>query len=118
MPTSCNRIRGRVLQVLRERKNLSQEELAHLVGVTKQTIYNLERGKSWGQIDFISKLCSNLNIEVVTLSNLDKEFNLSNIDCSNIDSRETKKYILERIHELLNVEDITDISRKGRLENE
>ena len=37
---------GTKLKLLREKKRLSQEELAHAVGVTQTTIGNWEHGKS------------------------------------------------------------------------
>ena len=46
---------GTKLKLLRENKTLSQEELAHAVGVTQTTIGNWEHGKSIKH-DYISKL--------------------------------------------------------------
>lgn len=65
---------GTKLKLLREKKRLSQEELAHTVGVTQTTIGNWEQGKSIKH-EFISKLAEALEVPtdyllVVNLNNI------------------------------------------------
>lgn len=52
---------GTKLKLLRENKRLSQEELAHAVGVTQTTIVNWENGKSIKH-EYISKLAAGLEV--------------------------------------------------------
>ena len=52
---------GTKLKLLREKKRISQEELAHAVGVTQTTIGNWENGKSIKH-EFISKLAEVLEV--------------------------------------------------------
>lgn len=52
---------GTKLKLLREKKRLSQEELAHAVGVTQTTIGNWEHGKSIKH-EYISKLAEALAV--------------------------------------------------------
>lgn len=52
---------GTKIRYFREKKRLSQDELAHLVGVSQVTIGNWEQGKSIKH-EFIRKLASALEI--------------------------------------------------------
>ena len=52
---------GTKIRYLRERKKFSQEELAHLVGVSQVTIGNWEQGKSIKH-EFIRKLAIALEV--------------------------------------------------------
>lgn len=53
----------------RKNKNLSQEELAEKIGVSRQSIYAWESGKSIPDIENISKLCQILEIKADDLTN-------------------------------------------------
>jgi transcriptional regulator with XRE-family HTH domain len=52
---------GTKLKLLREKKRISQEELAHVVGVSQTTIGNWEHGKSIKH-DYIFKLAAALEV--------------------------------------------------------
>jgi transcriptional regulator with XRE-family HTH domain len=52
---------GTKLKLLREKKRLSQEELAHTIGVTQTTIGNWECGKSIKH-EYIAKLAEALDV--------------------------------------------------------
>lgn len=52
---------GTKIRLFREKKRLSQEELAHLVGVSQVTIGNWEQGKSIRH-EFIRKLANALEV--------------------------------------------------------
>jgi transcriptional regulator with XRE-family HTH domain len=54
---------GTKIRYLREKKRLSQEELAHLVGVSQVTIGNWEQGKSIRH-EHIKKLAEALEIQM------------------------------------------------------
>ncbi|WP_333600455.1 helix-turn-helix domain-containing protein [Flavobacterium sp.] len=54
---------GIKIRHLREKKRLSQEELAHLVGVSQVTIGNWEQGKSIKH-EYIKKLADALEIQM------------------------------------------------------
>lgn len=53
----------------RKNKNLSQEELAEKIGVSRQSIYAWESGKSVPDIENMSKLCQILDIRTDELTN-------------------------------------------------
>ena len=53
----------------RKNKNLSQEELAEKIGVSSQSIYAWEDGKSVPDIENMSKLCQILEIKTSDLTN-------------------------------------------------
>lgn len=53
----------------RKNKNLSQEELAEKIGVSRQSIYAWESGKSVPDIENMSKLCQILGIKTSDLTN-------------------------------------------------
>jgi DNA-binding XRE family transcriptional regulator len=71
MPSKKDIARGRHLQCCRKERELSQENLAKTIGVTKQTIYNLESGKGWSQIDKIASLCEVLGLSIQCLFEID-----------------------------------------------
>ena len=50
------------LKEIRRTKNLTQQELGQILGVTKQAVANVESGHNKPSIEFISKLIENLNI--------------------------------------------------------
>ncbi|MGL2964028.1 helix-turn-helix domain-containing protein [Flavobacterium sp. RSB2_4_14] len=54
---------GTKIKMLREKKRLSQEELAHAIGVTQTTIGNWEGGKSIKH-EYISKLAEKLDTPI------------------------------------------------------
>jgi hypothetical protein len=54
---------GTKIKMLREKKRLSQEELAHAIGVTQTTIGNWESGKSIKH-EYISKLAETLDTPI------------------------------------------------------
>lgn len=57
---------GTKIRYLREQKKLSQEELAHQVGVSQVTIGNWEQGKSIKH-EYITKLAQALDISIESL---------------------------------------------------
>jgi transcriptional regulator with XRE-family HTH domain len=63
---------GIKLKLLREKKKLTQEELAFKVGVVQATIGNWERGKSI-KIDFIPKLADELDVPPAYFMNENSE---------------------------------------------
>lgn len=50
------------LKIERTRANLTQEELADLIGVTRQTIGLIEKGKYNPSINLCIKICKALNV--------------------------------------------------------
>ena len=48
---------GKTLQNLRKKKNISQEDIAEILNVSRQTIYNWENSKSYPDILILIKLC-------------------------------------------------------------
>src|SRR5437016_3147401 len=60
----------RKLRQVREKKQLSQEELAEKIGTTAQNIIRWEKGKSSPQPHFRRKLCDVLGIDADQLNDL------------------------------------------------
>ena len=52
------------LKVARVKKNLTQKQLAELVGVSSSTINRIETGKQVLKLDMLSKLAEVLEIQV------------------------------------------------------
>ncbi|MEM6737819.1 MAG: helix-turn-helix transcriptional regulator [Bacteroidota bacterium] len=67
-----DRDRGAQLQNIRKELGLSQSQVAKKIGVTPQTVRNMEKGEGWNQIDKLSALCNCLGINIDQLSNIDK----------------------------------------------
>ena len=63
---------GIKLKLLREKRKLSQEELAYKIGVVQATIGNWERGKSI-KMDYIPKLADALDVSFVYFMNETRE---------------------------------------------
>ncbi len=60
---------GKNLQTLRKQKNLSQEALAELIGVTRQTIAKWESQESTPDLEMSGKLAAALNVSLDDLVN-------------------------------------------------
>lgn len=54
------RLIGIRITIKRKEKNLSQEELAEIIGFSKNHISNIERGKNIPTVPFIFKICNAL----------------------------------------------------------
>ena len=63
---------GTKLKLLREKRKLTQEELAFKIGVAQTTIGNWERGKSI-KIDIIPKLADELDVSPAYFINETRE---------------------------------------------
>ncbi|NLN80095.1 MAG: helix-turn-helix transcriptional regulator, partial [Erysipelotrichia bacterium] len=50
------------LELLRKRKGLSQEDLAHAIGVSRQTIYSWEAGVNYPNILMLKKIARILDV--------------------------------------------------------
>ncbi len=59
---------GKLIRENREKKNLSQEQLAEKCGVTDKCISNIELGKSDPKLSTVMKLCAILEVDAVVLS--------------------------------------------------
>jgi putative transcriptional regulator len=61
------------LSILRGRKNITQEELANKVGVTRQTIIAIEKGNYTPSVLLAIRLAKYFNVSVEDLFNLENE---------------------------------------------
>ena len=64
---------GKILQDLRKEKNISQEEIAEVLNVSRQTISNWENSKSYPDLLILLKLCEIYNISLDNLLKDDKD---------------------------------------------
>ena len=62
---------GENLKLIRKNKNMSQEELAEKVNVTRQSVSKWENGEAYPEMNNILELCKifNCNIKCINLSN-------------------------------------------------
>jgi len=58
---------GKNIAHLRKAQNLSQEELAEKLNVTRQTVSNWERGKAYPDIEMLTMLKETLNTDINSL---------------------------------------------------
>lgn len=117
MPNQRDFVRGRLLQVSRIDKGLSQKELAMLVDVTTQTIYNWEKGKSWTQIDNMSRLCEVIGIDIKNLSEIDKLCNCEDLESDRLNASLKDGSILNRVRTLMRTDDCKASSIQSLQEN-
>ena len=61
------------LVYLRKKKNLSQEDLAYLTGVTRQTIISIEQGKYIASLPLALKIAAVFNVSVEDIFFLGEE---------------------------------------------
>ena len=59
---------GKLIRDNREKKGLSQEQLAEKCGVTDKCVSNIELGKSDPKLSTVMKMCSVLDIDVAELA--------------------------------------------------
>ena len=62
---------GKRLQVLRLQAGMTQEELANEIGVTVESISNIERGVYGPKFDNLEKLAAVLDVQVMELFDFD-----------------------------------------------
>jgi len=55
------------LKELREKKNMSQGQLADLVGISQKSLSEIETGKRWPMHDTLAKLAQILDVEETDL---------------------------------------------------
>ncbi len=53
---------GKRIKYLREKKGLLQKEVAEKIGVTRETIVNIENGRSKGTMEIVEPLCEILGV--------------------------------------------------------
>lgn len=54
---------GQRLKQIRESRGLSQEKLGELIGLSEDSVGNMERGKHWPRLKTLEKLLETLNIK-------------------------------------------------------
>lgn len=70
---------GKNVARLRREKNLSQEQLADMVEVNKQTVSNIERGARYPTFDTLERIASALEANPIELFGTDEEIALLNV---------------------------------------
>ena len=78
-----NYVTGKVIKELREKKNLTQLELANIIGVSDKTISKWETSKGFPDIALIEPLAKALNISVIEL--MSGDYVINNNKSSNIE---------------------------------
>lgn len=70
---------GNIIASARKKKNMSQNNLAKRLFVTRQAVSNWELGKTNPDVSVIFKLCKILDIDIKTIIDLDKNIKVENI---------------------------------------
>ncbi|MDQ0477277.1 helix-turn-helix transcriptional regulator [Chryseobacterium sp. MDT2-18] len=63
--TECRLKVGRSIREIREKRSLSQEQLADKMNISRSTISKIESGKFNCSIDYLSKFASFLDFEII-----------------------------------------------------
>ena len=63
--TDCRSKVGRSIREIREKRGLSQEQLADKMNISRSTISKIESGKFNCSIDYLSKFASFLDFEII-----------------------------------------------------
>ncbi|SEL13149.1 DNA-binding transcriptional regulator, XRE-family HTH domain [Butyrivibrio sp. ob235] len=80
---------GDALQKARKDKNISQEELAEMIHVSRQSVSKWERGEGYPEVETLIEIARNLHLSIDTLMHEE----LSRItDFESISSLDTAKY--------------------------
>ena len=80
---------GDALQKARKDKNISQEELAEIIHVSRQSVSKWERGEGYPEVETLIEIARNLHLSIDTLMHEE----LSRItDFESISSLDTAKY--------------------------
>lgn len=72
---NINKKIGMIVKIYRTKKNLSQDKLAGLAGLNKNSIGVIERGESSPSVDTLYKIALALNVELKDLVDI-KKFDL------------------------------------------
>lgn len=100
--SSGNKVFGKRIKELRERKKLTQEKLAEKVGLDLQTISRIETGYYFTSFENLEKLAEALDVTIADLFNFGhvkpKEELIKEIDTELANSSEKD---VQRIHKLI-----------------
>lgn len=58
---------GKNVAALREKRGMSQEKLAALAGISRETISHMENGQQWTRLSTLHQLAKALDVEVKEL---------------------------------------------------
>jgi len=88
------------LKVLRKNKNLSQEDLANKVGVSRQSVSKWETGEAYPEMNNILELCKIfkcnigelVNDNMIDLDSLDEDVKMSVVKFKKEKQKKNEKY--------------------------
>lgn len=89
-----NKTIGKLIYEGRKNKNISQEDLAKYIHVTRQTVSNWENDKNIPDMSLIVKLCEYLDIDLNTLINSNGNDFIKASDLIQIENKKVKKKML------------------------
>lgn len=70
---------GTKIKALRNKKKLTQFELAEVIGIDEKHLSHIETGRSFPKANLIEKMCEELDVDFNTLFNFPEEINRGNI---------------------------------------
>lgn len=102
------------LRKLRENKDLTQEELAKAIGVTRSSLASWETGRREPDFETVSKLADFFNVSVDYL--LGRDDNSSQDDRQYVIDDDALEY-LDELHKRPEMKTLFDVSRKASKED-
>ena len=81
---------NKVLKYIREQNNITKDEMANTLGITRQTYYKYELGENELTIDIVRKIASKFNVDYVDIieNNIPQEFNYNIINTRKLNKKE------------------------------
>lgn len=81
---------NKVLKYIREQNNITKDEMANTLGITRQTYYKYELGENELTIDIVRKIASKFNVDYVDIieNKIPQEFNYSIINTRKLNKKE------------------------------
>lgn len=105
-----NNLLGRKIRVLRESRNLTQEQIAGILGISRQKYARIENGANNITLDILTKISDVLEIKVSDITNVldkepDTEYRMGAGDASSVemiydmlDLFYANKHVYDRMH--------------------
>lgn len=81
---------NKVLKYIREQNNITKDEMANTLGITRQTYYKYELGENELTIDIVRKIASKFNVDYVDIieNKIPQEFNYNIINTRKLNKKE------------------------------
>ena len=85
---------GRNIKYYRNKRNLTQEQLAEIVGISDKNISKIENGNNYPSAETLSAIAAALNVEFYELFLFDNEIRYDDMKNEIINSLSSKKNVI------------------------